>query len=35
MLEAHSGFVPSLSEVHVFGTAVHIEQNKTVRRGGL
>lgn len=35
VLEAHFGFVPSLSEVHVFRTAVHTAQNKTVRQGGL
>ena len=35
VLEAHFGFAPSLSEVHVFRTAVHTEQNKTIRQGGL
>lgn len=33
--EAHFGFTFSLSEVHVFGTAVHTEQSQAVRQGGL
>lgn len=33
--EAHFGFIFSLSEVHVFRTAVYTEQGKAVRQGGL
>lgn len=32
MLEAHCGFILSLSEVHVFRTAVHTEQGCEARK---